>query len=95
LAKRGEKSEDQDKATSWKHMSIFELIRNRFASFWRNELAYKKRKRMGELDANGSEYDPLKKIILKHFILYMMILLFMISMAGSSAVSSRSPIVAN
>jgi len=58
LAKRGEKSEDQVKTASWKHMSIFELIRNRFASFWRNELTYKKRKRMGELDANGSEYDP-------------------------------------
>jgi hypothetical protein len=50
---------------------------------------------MGELDVNGSEYDPHKKVIAKHLVFYLMVIIFMAFMTGGTSVNLKSTAITN
>lgn len=60
--------------------TVFSMIKSELADTKKTASELKKRKRSGELDTSGSEFDPEKKVSKKHCFFYVYILLFLIQL---------------
>lgn len=63
--------------------SVFSMIKSELDNK-KNASDLKKRKRSGELDTNGSEFDPEKRISKKHCFFYVYILLFVVQLGAGT-----------